>query len=101
MTAPAEPSTYYTADILSIESGRLLGGGRVRVAPDSPPDDPDWYINTVFGLDRADVILQFSTGLTREVTLDPRDSGKRNQYEYLVRWNGEGRFVPSSMPPES
>ncbi len=101
MTAPAEPSTYYTADILSIESGRLLGGGRVRIAPDSPADAPDWYINTVFGLDRDDVILQFSTGLTREVTLAPRDSGIRNQYENVVHWNGEGRLVPSSVPAET
>ena len=97
MTSNASPVLRYGANIISIGSGRLLGRGFVRLVPDTQ----DWCINTVFGLDREDVILQFDTGLQREVSLAPQDSGIRNQYEYLVRWNGEGHLVPSTVPPEA
>jgi len=97
MTSNASPALRYGANIISIESGRLLGRGHVRLVPDTD----DWCVNLVFGLDREDVILQFDTGLQREVSLAPQDSGIRNQYEYLVRWNGEGHLVPSTVPPEA
>ncbi len=91
-TPPDAPTSRHRVDILSVESRRLLGGGWVTVDAESGAA----RLNTPFGADRADVLLQFESGGIREVTLTPQASA--DPYEYAISWRGDDPLVPEDAP---